>query len=176
MVFTCKFNSIESIHLGTCKICLYKQVISIYRWSLEQVWLYILHCALYYHALLYHTTTHQYHEYHEYGTILLVISSFRFLKQCIHWGSPSSIRFPMGLSTFWCVFCSIRVYTAELLSLRRRLSVVCPYTPVFSETAAWIQTGNNLSAISPDHLFFFFQDFFKFLIVTFIFIFFFHFH
>ncbi len=31
----------ESIHLGTCKCGLYKEVVFIYDWSLEQVWLYI---------------------------------------------------------------------------------------------------------------------------------------
>ncbi len=110
--------------------------------------IYILHCALYYHALLYHTTTHHYHEY---GTILLVISSFRFLKQCIHWGSPSSIRFHMGLPTFFVCF-------LLCFCLHSRATVLAQ-TSVFSETAAWIQTGSYLSTISPDHLFFFFQDF-----------------
>ena len=38
VVFICRLNSMESIHLRTW--CLYKQVAFIYRWSLEQVWLY----------------------------------------------------------------------------------------------------------------------------------------
>ncbi len=39
VVFICRFNSMESIHLGTCKMRLYKQVVFIYRVFLEKVWL-----------------------------------------------------------------------------------------------------------------------------------------
>ena len=42
MAFICKFNSVESIFLETCKmLSLLRQVVFIYRWSLEQVWLYM---------------------------------------------------------------------------------------------------------------------------------------
>ncbi len=37
VVSICRFNTMESIHLGTCKCGLYKQVVFISRQSLEQV-------------------------------------------------------------------------------------------------------------------------------------------
>ncbi len=37
VVFICRFNNMENIPLGTCKIWSLKEVVFIYRWSLEQV-------------------------------------------------------------------------------------------------------------------------------------------
>ncbi len=41
VVFICRFNNMESMLLGLVKGGLYKQVFFIYRWSLEQVLLYM---------------------------------------------------------------------------------------------------------------------------------------
>ncbi len=49
VVFICRFNNMKSIPWGTVKYGLYKQVVFIHRWSLEQVWLkkYLIYTVVY---------------------------------------------------------------------------------------------------------------------------------